>query len=174
MIGKVSIGTVALLAMVHVASAQSPPAPEVPLIQADRLTKKEFDRQLATLPDTTIIQQRGQRHTVGEIRARLIQRQRDAAAKRHAAAANVRAAFEDQRAKFLQAQQAKLQADNAKAAAELARLRRTSDPTSPEREAIQHEVGLLLERSRHASAVEQVEIEKRAGELLTRFRQLSQ
>ena len=128
------------------ADAGGAPGPQV--IRADQLTKQQFDQQLKRLPDTAVIEFQGRRLTVGEIRAKSAQRDRELIAKAQAASRQAQAAFEQRRAQFLQQQQAKLQADNAKATAELARLRQPAGPgRSPQLEAIEQEAAQLFQRA---------------------------
>ena len=165
------LGLIADTAAPLPADAGGAPGPQV--IRADQLTQQQLDEQLKRLPDTAVIELQGQRLTVGEIRARGAQRQREVMMKAQAAAREAQSKFAARRAQFLQQQQAQLQADNAKAMAEVARLRQAAGPArSPQLEAIEQEAAQLFQRSQRASPAERAQIEQRAGELLQQLQQL--
>jgi len=144
-----------------------------PVLKADQLTAREFRQQLKGLPDSAVVEYKGQRITVGEIRARAKQTLQAAAAKMQAAARQGQAQVEARRAQLDQQHQAKLQADGAKAMVEFTRLALVSaTPQARQLEAIQQEAAQLLQRSKTASPAERAQIEHRAGQLLQQLQQM--
>lgn len=131
--------TLALSLAVHGLAAQTvyagrPAGPQV--ISGEQLTKQQFK----ALPDSAVIEFKGQRLTKAQIRARAAQRGHQAVAKAQAADRQAQARVAAHEAQFLQQQQAKLQAENAKAMAEFARLRQARPtPQARQLEAIQQE-----------------------------------
>lgn len=148
------------------AEAGGAPGPQV--LRGGQLTKQQFE----ALPDTAVIEVKGQRMTKAQIRAKAAKSQ-EAMAKGQAVARQTEAQFEQRRIQFEQQQQAKLQADNAKAVAEFTRQSQASGPAaSPQLDAIQEEAAQLHERSKRASPAEQAQIEQRAGQLLQQLQQM--
>lgn len=92
------------------------------VLKADQLTKQQLDQQLKRLPDSAVIESKGQRVTKAQIRALATQKGQQHQAKGQAALTQANAAFEQRRAQLEQQHQAKLQADNAKAMADFKRL----------------------------------------------------
>ncbi len=162
--------TIAVLLLGLTAHTLSPPfaaaggaaGPQV--LRSDQLTRKQFDQQLKRLPDTAVVESKGRRLIVGEIKAKLAQTVRGLEAKGQEAARAAQAKFAARQAQFKQQQQAKLTADNAKVTAELARLRQVA--------AIQQEAAQLSQHSKTASPAERAQIEQRAGQLLQQLQQL--
>jgi hypothetical protein len=95
-------------------------APQV--LKADTLTKQQFEQQFKRLPDNAVIESKGQRMTIGQMRALAAQKAQAHQAKAQAALTQANTAFEQRRAQLEQQHQAKLRADNAKAIAEFKRL----------------------------------------------------
>lgn len=129
------------------------------VIPVERLTL----RQIQQLPDSQVIESRGQRITIGELK-----RMREAEGR--AAEASARAAKNEVEAK-LRALQGKLAADkqtidlqNAKAMADFGRLGQVA--------AMEQEAAQLFQRSKTASPAEQVQIEQRAALLLQQLQQV--
>jgi len=150
------------------------PAPQPKLerpvvLKAEQLTKEQFQG----LPDSALIGIKGTVMTAGELRRQMEQRVAESLAKAEAEAAQAKARFEAKRAKFLQEQKARLNAQNAKALADLPRLRqqaaRSTVPAADD--ALHREAKQLLERAKTATPAEQVQIERRAGELLRQLQQ---
>jgi len=143
------------------AEAGGAPGPQV--LRADQLTKQQFE----VLPDTAVIEFKGQRMTKAQIQAKAT-KSKEAIAKVQAAARDAQAKFQTRLAQFLQQQQAKLQADNAKAMAEVARLAQ-----SVRLQAIQQEAAQLWQRSQGTlSPAQRVQDEQRAGQLLQQLQQM--
>ncbi|MCZ7627096.1 MAG: hypothetical protein C3F12_08935 [Candidatus Methylomirabilota bacterium] len=92
------------------------------VLKADQLTKRQLSQQLKRLPDNAVIESKGQRMTMAEIRALAAQKGQQHQAKAQAALSQANAAFDQRRLQLEQQHQAKLQADNAKAIAEFKRL----------------------------------------------------
>jgi hypothetical protein len=136
-----------------------------------QMPKKEFRAKLKSLPDDAQVESKGQRMTVGEIRAKEKQMLAAAAAKMKASAAQSKTKFEEYAARFNEKQQAKLRADNQKVEAEFARLQQTSGGTTQDsrRATIESEARELSQRYKTASPAEKAQIDKRAGELLRQF-----
>jgi hypothetical protein len=148
------------------AEAQAVSGPQV--IRGDQLTKKQFE----ALPDTAVIDLKGQRMTKAQIRIKAATSQQ-AIAKAQDAARQAEAQFAQRRIKFEQRQQAKLQADKAKAMAEFTRqVQAGTTPQTRQLEAIQGEAAQLYERSKHASPSEQAQIDQRARQLLQQLQQM--
>jgi hypothetical protein len=135
------------------------------------MPKKEFRAKLKSMPDNTPVEVKGQRMTVGEIRAKEKQMLAATATKMKASAAQSKTKFEEYTARFNEKQQAKLKADNQKVEAEFARLQQTSGSTTQDsrRAAIESEARELSQRYKTASPAEKAQIDKRAGELLRQF-----
>ena len=132
-----------------------------------RMPKKEYRMKLKALPDNTPVESKGQRMTLGEVRAKEKQMSAAAAAKMKAAAARSKVKFDEYGAKFNEKQQAKLKADNQKVNAELAKLNQDGGSGRDSRRAtIENEARELSVRYKTASAAEKVQIDRRAGELL--------
>jgi hypothetical protein len=148
------------------AEAGGAPGPQV--VRGGQLTKQQFE----VLPDTAVIEFKGQRMTKAQIQAKAAKSQ-EAMAKGQAVARQTEAQFEQRRIQFEQQQQARLQTDNAKAMAEFTRQSQVSaTPHAWQLEAIQEEAAQLFERSKRASPAEQAQIEQRAGQLLQQLHQL--
>jgi len=162
--------------LAHTASpppAESGGAPGPQVLRADQLTKQQFRQQLKALPDSAVIESKGQRMTKGQIRALAAQKGAAAQAKARAAASQAQARFAAHRAQFLQQEQAKLQADNAKTMAEFGRLRQArATPQARQLDAIEQEAAQLFQRSQRASPAERAQIEQRAAQLLQQLQQL--
>ncbi|MCI0408695.1 MAG: hypothetical protein L0191_09055, partial [Acidobacteria bacterium] len=155
-------------------SAESGGVPGPKVLRSDQLSKQQFEQQFRALPDSALVESRGQRMTKAQIRALAAQKGQQHQASAQAALNQARAAFEQRRVQFDQQQQAKLQASNAKARAEMARLRQAGGPVarSTQREVIQQEAAQLFQRSKTASPAEQVQIEQRAAQLLQQLQQV--
>lgn len=145
-------------------TARSGGAPATQVLHAEKVPKREFDRQLRTLPDSAVVEAQGRRLTVGEIRAKSVEIQKAVAAKIDAAAVDARSRFAEREKQFVQQREARLETENGRAVAGLARAR--------EFEAIRQEAARLLERSKTATAAEQTEIERRAGQLLQQLQKI--
>jgi hypothetical protein len=139
------------------AEAGGTPGPQV--LRADQLTRQQFE----VLPDTAVIESKGQRMTKAQIQTKAM-KSKEAIAKVQASARDAQAKFEKRLAQFLQQRQAKLQADNAKAMAEVARLRQVA--------AIEEEGAKLWQRAQRAAPAERAQIEQRARQLLQQFQQI--
>lgn len=161
----------ALTLSVGVSSATAGGAPGSQVIRVDTLTKRQFDQQLKGLPDNAVIESKRGRFTVGEIRAKGVQKWKEIEAKAQADDAQKRAKFQAHLAKIEQQRRAKLEADRAKAMAEFTRLR-LAPAASAQREVIQQEAAQLFQRSKTASPAERAQIEQRAGQLLQQLQQL--
>lgn len=135
---------------------------------AKQMPKKEYRAKLRSLPDNAPVEFKGQRMTLGEIRAKEKQMLAAAAAKMKAAAAQSKTKFEEYAAQFNEKQQAKLRADNQKVEAEFARLQTTGGGSGQvsKRAAIENEARELSQRYKNASPAEKAQIDRRAGELL--------
>ena len=131
MVARIKIAGLTTVALVLGlgANAATPPwavagggvaAPQV--LKADQLTKQQLSQQLKRLPDSAVIESKGQRMTMTQIRALATQKGQQHQAKGQAALTQTNAAFEQRRAQLEQQHQAKLQADNAKAMADFKRL----------------------------------------------------
>lgn len=155
---RVAVPLLALITRFEVTPAANAGGGASQVLKADQLTKRQLNQQLRQLPDSAVIESRGQRLTVGEIKARGAQRAREALAKARASAAQEKARLDARLAQFEQQRQAKLAAGRAQAMAEFARLRQP--------EAIQEEAAQLLQRAKTASPGERAQIEQRAGQLL--------
>src|SRR6185369_6224849 len=79
-----------------------------------QMPKKEYRAKLRSMPDNTQVEAKGQRMTLGEVRAKEKQMVAAVTAKMKPAAAESKAKFDDYAAKFHDRQQAKLRADNQK------------------------------------------------------------
>lgn len=128
------------------------------VVAAEEVDKRQFDRQLRSLPDAAVVESGGRRVTVGEIRARAVEAQKAVVAGAEADAKASAAKFAARGAQLAQQRQAKLDADGAKATTEVARLRGV--------DAIRAEAARLLQRSKTASPAQLMEIEARAKQLL--------
>jgi len=169
------VGTVlsalTLSAGVSSATAGGPPGSQI--IRVDTLTKRQFDQQLKVLPESAVIESKRGRFTVGEIRAKGVQKGREIEAKSQAGDAQMQAKLQAHLARIEQQRQAKLEADRAKAMAEFTRLSLT--PAAPaQREMIQQEAAQLSQRSKTASPAERARIEERAGQLLQQLQRMGQ
>ena len=174
MFSRVSIASPTILVLGLLAQSAGPLPAEAggvqrpQVIRGDQLTKQQFE----ALPDTAVIELRGQRMTKAQIRAKAAKSQ-EAMAKGQAVARQTEAQFEQRRIQFEQQQQAKLQTDNAKAMVEFTRQSQAgATPQARQLEAIQEEAAQLYERSKRASPAEQAQIEQRAGQLLQQLQQL--
>jgi len=150
------LGTLVTLGLTRPVWAGAAPGTVIPV---ERLTL----RQIQQLPDSQVIESRGQRITIGELK-----RMREAEGR--AAEASARAAKNEVDAK-LRALQGKLAADkqtidlqNAKAMAEFARLGHVA--------AMEQEAAQLWQRAQRASPAEQAQIEQRAAQLLQQLQQM--
>ena len=163
-------GNVTLISVVAVALALVPDAgmpqtaakaketPTLRVLTAEKVNKRQFDRQLNTLPDNAVVETAGRRVTVGEIRAKTVEMQKVAVAE---AAANAKASegrFAARQTQLAQQRMTKLDADNAKIKPELAQLSRT--------EAIRVEAAELMRKSKTATPAELAKLEERAAQLL--------
>lgn len=153
------------------ATAGEAQGPQV--VRGDTLTKRQFDQQLKILRDNAVIESQGRRFTVGEIRAKGMQKSREVETKAQAYDAKVLAQFQAHLGQIEQQQQAKLRADRAKAMAEFPRLSQTSASAQPgQLAAIQQEATQLFERSKTAPPAERAQMEQRAGQLLQQLQQM--
>lgn len=163
----------ALTLSVGVSSATAGGAPGSQVIRVDTLTKRQFYQQLKVLPESAVIESKRGRFTVGEIRAKGVQKWREIEAKSQAGDAQMQAKFQAHLARIEQQRQAKLEADRAKAMAEFTRL--SLAPAAPaQREVIQQEAAQLSQRSKTASPADRARIEERAGQLLQQLQQMGQ
>jgi hypothetical protein len=132
-----------------------------------RMPKKEYRMKLKAMPDSTPVESKGQRMTLGEVRAKEKQMSAAATAKMKTAAAESKVRFDDYAAKFNERRQVKLKADNQKVNAELVRLQQKGGSgQGSRRAAIENEARELAERYKNADPAEKVRIDRRAGELL--------
>jgi hypothetical protein len=90
-------------------------------LRAAALTKQQFDRQLATLPDTALVESGGERKTKAQVRDLAAQKGQSQQAKARAALDRANAGFERRRSQLEEQRRAKLAADHAKAVAEFER-----------------------------------------------------
>jgi hypothetical protein len=115
------------IALALAANAANPPkvrrvgAAATQPLTAETLTKQQFEQQLKRLPDSAVIESKGQRMTKAQMRALAAQKGQAQQAKAKAALAQANAAFEQRRLQLEQQHRAKLQADHAKALAEFRR-----------------------------------------------------
>jgi len=131
------------------------------VLKGEELTKEQFK----ALPDSAVIEFKGQQKTKGQIIAEVEQKRKQTLAKMK----NVsKSQFEVTRAKFLQEQKAKIEAANAKAKADFERLKANSAKYA----AIKQEALQLFNKSKTATPAEQEQIEKRANELLQQLKQM--
>ncbi len=168
--GKVHLA-VAVLASVllyHPVEAQSVHNTESQVVKAGQLTKQQF----RALPDEEVVEIKGQRVTMRELRAAAELRRKRSLAQMSARVAQERPKFEAHRAKFLQKQKATLEADNMTVRTQLAQLGRGTDASQTTRQEIEEEARQLYVRSKTASPGTLGEIEKRAAELLVLLRGL--
>lgn len=163
-VGRSTILVLALGLIVNSAGPRPAEAGEAPgpqVLRADQLTRQQFKR----LPDSAVIEFKGQRMTKAQIRARAAQKAQEAMAKTQVAARQRLVQFEQV--------QARLHAENAKVQAELARLRQAhATPQARQVEAIEQEAAQLWQRSQRASPAERAQIEQRAAQLLQQLQQL--
>ena len=132
-----------------------------------QMPKKEYRAKLKSMPDNTPVESKGQRITLGEVRAKEKQMVAAAAAKMKAAAAQSKVKFDEYTARFNEKQQAKLKADNQKVNAEFARLNQGGGSGQDSRRAaVENEARELSQRYKTASPAEKAQIDRRAGELL--------
>ena len=145
------------------AYAQEGPRPQV--LKADEMTKAELRKQFSTLPDSAVIEFKGKRATVGEIRSKM---QQSPKAKETAklvseraktAADRTAAEVEARRVQSLAQRQAALADSIAKAKAEFTRIQAAS-------EAIEEEGRRLARQYRTATPSEKEQLDRRASELL--------
>ncbi len=155
---------------VGVPSALAGGAPGSQVMRVDTLTKRQFDQQLKVLPDSAVIESKRGRLTVGEIRAKGMQKWKEIEAKAQADDAEMKVKYQGELQKWQQQRQAKLEADRAKAMAEFTRLS-LAPAASAQREVIQQEAAQLFQRSKTASPAEQAQIEQRAAQLLQQLQQ---
>jgi hypothetical protein len=151
-----AFGTLAQSTAAERAELGAPPSPQV--VRGDQLTKQQFE----ALPDTALINFKGQLMTKAQIRVRAAKSQ-EAMEKGHALARQTRAEFEQRLIHFEQQRKAKIQADKAKAMGEFAR---QSQAEARQLKAIEAEAAQLYKRSERASPAEKAQIEQRASQLL--------
>lgn len=132
------------------------------VVKAGQLTKQQFKALWAD----QVVEVKGRRATIRELRAAAELRRKQGLAQTQARAGQEKAKFEARRAEFLQKQKATLQADNAKVRAQLAQLGRGSGLGQTTRQEIEEEARQLSAGSKTALPAEMAEIEKRAAELL--------
>jgi hypothetical protein len=133
-------------------------APGSQMVRGDQLTKQQFE----ALPDTALIDFKGQRITKAQIRVREAKSQ-ETAEKVRALARQSRAEFEQRLIHFEQQRKAEIHADKAKAMGEFAR---QSQAEARQLKAIETEAAQLYKRSERASPAEKAQIEQRASQLL--------
>jgi hypothetical protein len=157
------LGFLAQAAVPFPAVAQGPP-----VFSVRQLTKQQFE----ALPDTALVESRGQRMTKAQILAKAA-RSQEAMAKAQTAARQAQARAQARLAQFNQQQHVRLQADNAKVQAELARLRQArATPQARQLEAIEQEAAQLWQQAQRASPAERAQIEQRAAQLLQQLQQV--
>jgi hypothetical protein len=139
-------------------------APGSQVVRGDQLTKQQFE----ALPDTALINFKGQQMTKAQIRVRATKSQ-EAMEKGHALARQTRAEFEQRLIHFEQQRKAKIQADKAKAMEEFAR---QSQAEARQLKAIEAEAAQLYKRSEGASPAEKAQIEQRASQLLQQLQEM--
>lgn len=139
----------------------------VPLEAADPPGKAISWERLQQLPESQVIESKGKRVTVGEVKKLLRADFEKAAAKAKTARTESQAKLTALQSKLTTGRKAKFDADRGKALAEVSRLEQAGGSTqgSP-REAIEKEAQQLYQRSKTASAAEKAQIDKRANELL--------
>jgi hypothetical protein len=157
-----------VLALALIAAPASLPAQPVVNLQemGRRMPKKEYRLKLKALPDDTPVEAKGQRMTLGEVRAKERQMSAAAATKMKAAASESKTKFDDYAAKFNEKQQAKLKANNQKVNAEFARLNQSGSAQNSRRTEIENEARALAQRYKNAPPAEKTQIDRRANELL--------
>jgi hypothetical protein len=139
-------------------AAKAREASTVKVVTAEKVDKRQFDRQLKSLPDAAVVEAAGRRVTVGEIRAKAAETQKVVAAEAQANAKGSAARFAARQSEFTQRRMSRLDADNAKMKPELTRLSKT--------EAIRVEAAELMRRSKTATPAELAKLEERAAQLL--------
>ncbi|MBA3355507.1 MAG: hypothetical protein H0U18_06110 [Pyrinomonadaceae bacterium] len=149
-------------------SVEAQSSPRGQAIKVEQLTKQQF----RALPDEEVVEIKGQRVTMRELRAAAELRRKRSLAQVSARVAQERPKFEAHRAKFLQKQKATLEADNMTVRTQLAQLGRGTDASLTTRQEIEEEARQLYVRSKTASPGTLGEIEKRAAELLVLLRGL--
>jgi hypothetical protein len=164
------IGNVTLISVVAVAlalipdagmpqtAAKAKEAPTMRVLTAEKVNKRQFDRQLNTLPDNAVVETAGRRVTVGDIRAKTVEMQKMTIAEAEANAKASTARFAARQGQLAQQRMAKLDADNAKVQPQLTQLSRT--------EAIRVEAAELMRKSKSATPAELAKLEERAAQLL--------
>lgn len=161
------LGRGAAVPPAYAEEAAVPPAAGSLVLKADKMTKRQFKEVIEKLPGETVIEVKGERMTVADIRAK-IREQADAdrassqahAARARSNAKEVEAKLQARKAELLQQQQA----DSAKAQAEQSRMLAIA--------AIEREAAQLWQRAKRATAQEQTRIDERAAQLLQQWKQL--
>jgi hypothetical protein len=138
------------------------------VVKGDQLTKQQFE----ALPDTAVIDFKGQRMTKAQIQDKAAKSQ-EAVVKGETLVRQTEAQFEQRRIQFEEQQQAKIKAGKARAMAEFTRQSQAAaTPQARQLEAIQEEAAQLAARSKSASPAEQAQIEQRARQLLQQLPQV--
>jgi hydroxylamine reductase (hybrid-cluster protein) len=161
------LGRGAAVAPAHAEEAAVPPAVSSPVLKRDKLTRRQFKELIEKGPDAAVIEVKGERITVADIRAKMRERADAARAKIREDEARARSNAKETEAK-IQARKAELlrqrQAEIAKAKAEQSRVYAIA--------AIEREATQLWQRAKRASAQERTRIDERAAQLLQQWKEL--
>jgi hypothetical protein len=158
LIGGLAVATALLSEPARSQTAKPTAAAAPQILRPTIANKKQFDRQLKTLPDSTVVESEGKRLTVGEIKARSTEIQRKAVANAEAGARSAAERSAARAAQFERRKMAKLDADKAKGTVELGRISQF--------EAIRKEAAQMMERSKTATPAQMNEMNQRAQQLL--------
>ena len=136
---------------------------------------KSVEKQIFKLPPNQLIEVQGKPMTVGDIRAKILEKRRRAGAARGASGKVSAESLAALQAKFEKDQEAKLDSENAKVGAELARLARRQDSParSSQLQAIRDEALEMQQRYPAASPAQKLKDDARAKALSEEYQNLT-